>query len=170
MSTKTIVAVVCDRSGREIQGEREPHALDPERDVLEVDPCDLHIHCPWLPAVHGLTYTDLCDEDRRVVANLLLQLAMKRDPKHLAEGKCYDGRSLSEAPAVKRKRGEAEADADKLLPLHPADGIKGDVVEVVDLGIVVVTHITDVHAVGPERLGFVRDPVQNADDIDEGRP
>lgn len=87
MARRTIVS--CDRSGREIEGEKSlPVGVD-ERE-RELHRPDLRILCPWYPELDQLTFTDLHDEDRKVVANLLARIARRKLGTHYG----YNGKPL----------------------------------------------------------------------------
>lgn len=97
-------SVFCDRSGKPIDGERGvlPPGVSGHVVVAVSGPCDLFIHCPWLPAVHGLRFDDLGDEDRRVLVPLLLRIARKtkHQDEYLAGATGYTGGPLGTGDEV----------------------------------------------------------------------
>lgn len=64
---------VCDRSGKDIEGERAMGGPD------------FHVKVPWAPGLDGLTFEDLSDEQRRQVLDYLCSIAKSSGKKEKAE-------------------------------------------------------------------------------------
>lgn len=54
---------------------------------------DLVVKCPWFPAVE-VVYTDLCDEQRRIVGEILIRLAKLGRTANLHDARAVDGSPL----------------------------------------------------------------------------
>lgn len=110
---------VCDRSGKDIGGSKDPAQTQP----------DLVLSIPWCPALDGFTFEDLSDDQRLKVLDYLLTITQnsgKADRQRvLADCVAFGGGSL--VPPVK------EATAPPVEPVLvldtsfevPARGLEG---------------------------------------------
>jgi len=88
MSTYTVKATQCDRSGRYIKDNVREEA-------------DLKIIVPWIDLwekdEYSFAFTDLCDQDRVVVAKLIARLVKADEHELLASCTAIGGGPLLEA-------------------------------------------------------------------------
>lgn len=96
--------VICDRSGKPIEGEKATEGPD------------LRVSVPWCPELDNASFEDLSNEQRvhviRYLSTLLKRGGEKDREAIMATALAYDGSSLGEAVAGEVPEGETEAAAE----------------------------------------------------------